>query len=158
MTIRLKSLLRYTGLLLVLAVLSFSIMLAIAQPQIGGRGKNISLPGYDSQNRQNSLLMAKEAVPKGTQLLELTGVKAETYTYEKGIKVTNLVVHATNCVYDQKGKVAFSAQPVQAQTGDGNLKLQGVGFRYDQNDSKLVLSNQVKAVISRKLFEKEEGK
>ncbi|MCD6051555.1 MAG: hypothetical protein K0Q55_2964, partial [Verrucomicrobia bacterium] len=66
MTIRLKSLLRYTGLLLVLAVLSFSIMLAIAQPQIGGRGKNISLPGYDSQNRQNSLLMAKEAVPKGT--------------------------------------------------------------------------------------------
>jgi hypothetical protein len=149
---------RPAWLLLVLGVLSSSLLWVGAQPQIGGRGKDISLPGYDSQNRISSQLFAKEAVPKGGSLTELTGVRAETYSYDKGVKITNLIVNATNSIYDNKLKIATSDKPVAAQTGDGNLKLSGVGFRYEQADSKLVLSNQVKAVISRKLFEKEEGK
>ncbi|MGV3756972.1 MAG: LPS export ABC transporter periplasmic protein LptC [Verrucomicrobiota bacterium] len=149
---------RPAWLLLVLGMLSLSLLWVGAQPQMGGRGKDISLPGYDSQNRISSQLFAKEAVPKGGSLTELTGVRAETYSYDKGVKITNLIVHATNSIYDNKLKVATSDKPVAAQTGDGNLKLSGVGFRYEQADSKLVLSNRVKAVISRKLFEKEEGK
>jgi len=146
---------RPAWLLLVLGVLSLSLLWVSAQPQMGGRGKDISLPGYDSQNRISSLLTAKEAAPKGGSLTELKGVRAETYSYDKGVKITNLIVNATNSIYDQKLKVATSVQAVEAQTGDGNLKLSGVGFRYEQADSKLVLSNRVKAVISRKLFEKE---
>ncbi len=146
---------RPAWLLLVLGMLSLSLLWVSAQPQMGGRGKDISLPGYDSQNRISSLLTAKEAAPKGGSLTELKGVRAETYSYDKGVKITNLIVNATNSIYDQKLKVATSDKPVEAQTGDGNLKLSGVGFRYEQADSKLVLSNQVKAVISRKLFEKE---
>lgn len=149
---------RTAWLLLVLGGISMSLLWVSAQPQMGGRGKDIKIPGYDSQNRLNSQIFAKEGMPKGDQLIEITGLRAETYSYDTGVKMTNMIVNATNCLYNQKLKVATSDKAVEATSGDGKLKLSGVGFRYEQTESKLVLSNRVRAVISRELFEKEKGK
>ncbi len=157
MMTRLNRRTRPAWLLLVLGVMSLGLLWVGAQPQMGGRGKDISLPGYDSQNRISSQLFAKEAAPKGGSLTELKGVRAETYSYDKGVKITNLIVNATNSIYDQKLKVATSDQPVEAQTGDGNLKLSGVGFRYEQAQGNLVLSNQVRVIIRKDMFDQKKG-
>lgn len=143
---------------LLLAVLPFSLLWVSAQPQIGGRGRNVRIPGYDSQNRLSSQLLAKEAIPKGETLIEIEGLKAETYAYQGKTMVTNLIVTATNCLYDKKLEVATSERPVEAVTGDGRIKLSGVGFRYERVDSKIVISNQVRIEINRELLTKKEGK
>ncbi|HEY1172146.1 MAG TPA: hypothetical protein VGH19_12305 [Verrucomicrobiae bacterium] len=158
MTNRLDRWLRQNWLLLVLAVLALGLFQVAAQPQMGGKGKGISIPGYDSQNRLSSLLYAKEATPKGNQLVDINGVKAELYSYENGVKTTNIVVNSPSCLYDQKAKVATSDQPVQASSGDGKIKLNGVGFRYDQTDSRIIVSNKVVIEINRDMVVKKQGK
>ena len=157
MTFGLKKWLRCTCLLLVLGLSSLSLDVAFAQPQLGGKGKGVSFSDYDSQNRISSHLFAKEAIPKG-QLIEILGLKVELYSYEGGPKATNLIVNATNCLYDQKSKLAISDQAVHAISGDGKIKLTGVGFRFEQTASTIIVSNQVRIEISRDIVVKKEVK
>jgi len=150
--------LRTVWLLLVLGGMSLSLLWVSAQPQMGGRGKDIKIPGYDSQNRLNSLIFAKEGMPKGDQLIEITGLRAESYSYDTGTKMTNLIVIATNCLYSQKLKVGSSDKAVEATSGDGRLKLSGIGFRFEQTNSLVIVSNKVRIEINRDIIVKKEKK
>jgi hypothetical protein len=157
MTIRPNKWTRPAWLLVAMGMLSLSLLWVSAQPQMGGKGKNLGFSDYDSQNRISSQLFAKEAGPKG-QLIEITGLKVELYGYDGGTKATNLIVNATNCLFDQKSKLATSDQAVQATSGDGKIKLNGVGFRFEQAHSKIIVSNRVMIEISRDIIVKKQGK
>lgn len=128
---------------------------ASAQSPLGSKGKDLQFPDYDSQQRLRSLLTAKEATPKGPQLYNITGLRVETYGYEKSKMITNMVVTAQQCTYDLKARQAESTNLVTAQTSDGKLMISGEGFRWRQADSSIILSNRVKAVINRDLLQKE---
>lgn len=149
---------RPAWLLLVLGVLSLNLFWAVAQPQMGGKAKGVEKPIYDSQNRLSAVLYFGEVLPKGGPLLEITGLRVEMYEYGGGAKTTNLVVNASQCFYDQNLKVATSDKAVTASNGDGKIKLTGVGFRFQQADSKIIVSNQVVIEISRDIIVKEKGK
>jgi hypothetical protein len=146
------------GLLLGLALLSFSLCWVVAQPIAGGKAKGVEKPIYDSQNRLTAMLHFGEVFPKGGPLVEIIGLRVDMYEYGSGAKTTNLVVNASQCFYDQNLKIATSDKPVTAMNGDGRIKLSGVGFKFDQNASKIVVSNQVRIEISRELFDKKDTK
>lgn len=155
---RLNSWTRQLWLLLVLGVLSLSLLWAVAQPQMGGKAKGVEKPVYDSQNRLSAVLYFGEVLPKGGPLLEIVGLRVEMYEYGSGAKMTNLVVNASQCFYDQSLKIATSDKPVTASNGDGKIKLTGVGFKFDQDTSKIVVSNRVRIEINREFFDKKDAK
>jgi hypothetical protein len=158
MTNRLNSWTRRLWLLLVLGLLSVSLFWAVAQPQMGGKAKGVEKPIYDSQNRLSAVLYFGEVLPKGGPLLEIAGLRVEMFEYGSGAKATNLTVIAPHCFYDQNLKVATSDKTVTAVNGDGKIKLAGVGFKFDQNAAKIVVSNRVRIEIDRELFDKKEAK
>jgi hypothetical protein len=57
------------------------------------------------------------------------------------------IVTAPECVYDSVNFTANSAGPLQLQTGDGKIRVDGDGFLWRQNDSFLTISNHVQTVI-----------
>lgn len=140
------------------AVLFLSLVLGYAQVPFSGKGKNLRFPEYDAQSRMKSLLTADEATAKGPQLWLIKGLQVQTYTYETKAKTTNMIVTADDCLYDQKNKKATSESRVTARAGDGKFMISGTGFKWDQGNGSLILSNKVRAIISKDMFEKTEGK
>lgn len=145
---------RLVCLLLLLGASSLSLFWVSAQPKLGAHGKGIGFSDYDSKNRISSYLYAGEARPKGDDV-EIIDLKAELYAYETGSKATNLVVNASQCLFNQKTKIAVSDKEVQAVSGDGKIKLTGVGFRFEQIDSRVIVSNKVRIEINRDIVVKD---
>jgi hypothetical protein len=121
-----------------------------AQPVSGVSGKNFKIPQYDRNTRQLiSLLSGSQAQQQAPNVVQVTDLVIETYSYVGTLRSTNLVVTAPKCLVNLQQKVASSAGPLDARTLDGSLAIKGVGFEWRQSDSRLIISNDVKTTVAR---------
>ena len=61
-------------------------------------------------------------------------------------------IEAPECLYEIKSNSASSAGPLKVSRADGLFSIEGEGFHWDQKETRLVISNRVRAVIRRNLF------
>jgi hypothetical protein len=95
------------------------------------------------QNQKKSLLAGAEAEFQTATIILLKQVRLETYqvTGEK-----ELIVETPSCTFDLTRHMAFSNGPIKAQTGTGDLRVEGVGFSWRQTQT-----NKIHTVIKRPL-------
>lgn len=121
-----------------------------AQPASGVSGRNFRIPQYDRTTRQLiSLLSGSRAQQQAPNVVEVTDLVIETYSYAGALRSTNLIVTAPKCLVNLQQKVASSAGPLAARTLDGSLAIKGVGFEWRQSDSRLIISNEVHTTVAR---------
>ena len=92
-----------------------------------------------------SFLEGAEAEPRSDGMVLLRGAKLQTF-HEDGTK--EMVVRTPQCVFDSKQQTVSSAGPLQVQTSDDKLVLEGEGFLWKQTNSDLIISNRVHTSIS----------
>lgn len=63
-----------------------------------------------------------------------------------------LRIEAPECFFDLASKSASSSGPLKLSRADGLFSLEGRGFLWNQKENRLVISNEVRAVIRRSLF------
>jgi len=83
-----------------------------------------------------------QAQPNATYLV--TGLRIELFR-EDGRR--ELVVLAPECTYEQSSRLAHSPGPLELQSSDGRFVIQGEGFRWQQDDLTLVISNRVHTIV-----------
>ncbi|MBG87371.1 MAG: hypothetical protein CMO80_10780 [Verrucomicrobiales bacterium] len=137
-------------------LLTISILMALnslAQPGGGVSGRNFRIPHYDQKtSKLISILSGSHAQQQSRNVVQVSGLVIETYSYEGNARTTNLVVTAPKCLVNLQQKVASSSGPLAARTLDGSLAIQGVGFEWRQSDSRLIISNDVKTAVARKVI------
>ena len=89
-------------------------------------------------------LTGAEAAPLPGGLLDVKRLQIETFSVTGE---TELIVRAPQCTYAPLDGLASSPGPLEMRTGDGKLQVTGEGFLWRQNDSLLIISNNVKTVI-----------
>lgn len=136
--------------LLAVAALMPAVPRVLAQqlPIAGGASDFNSVEYFGAPHQQDikRLFSGAEAQPLPGGLLLVKQVKIEMFDLSGKLQ---LVAEAPECVYDPVNVVANSPGEVQVRTGDGQLKIQGEGFLWRQNDSIFTISNEVETVIDR---------
>lgn len=108
------------------------------------RSAGFSLP-YKKDGKTAALFTSPES-PKPLSLsqVQIKNLQVETYTSEG---IPNLRGLAPDCVLDLNTKQASSAGPLTIQQVGGAFSLTGVGFSWNQESERLVLSNRVQATF-----------
>lgn len=101
-------------------------------------------------NRNVAHFTASEAIPQGGSLLLARNFRMETFREKDGSE--ELLAEAPECLFDMTTKLASSPGPIQVRHADGLFFLNGRGFRWDQENSRLIVSNQVHTVIQTAFF------
>lgn len=138
-----------------LLVFTAAVLLAVTRVQaqqlpISGSANDFdSVEYYGAPHQQDikRLFSGAEAQPLPGGLLLVKKVKIEMFDISGKLQ---LVAEAPECIYDPVNVVANSPGEVHLRTGDGQLKIDGEGFLWRQNDSVFTISNQVETVIDRK--------
>jgi lipopolysaccharide export system protein LptA len=144
---------RHVGLLwLLVSVLGTLLLLSTdAQVPVTGKGKNFVAPITDAQGRK-TVLRGKDFRPAGQGLVEITGMKAETFRGQE----KDMTVEAAQCRFDPKANVATSPGPLSIRTADDRFSIEGETFRWQLGDSrinsKLVISNRVHSLVRKRLI------
>jgi hypothetical protein len=117
-------------------------------PIAGGASDFNSVEYYGPPHQQDikRLFSGAEAQPLPGGLLAVKNVKIELFDLTGKLQ---LVAEAPECVYDPVNVVANSPGEVHVHSGDGQLKIDGKGFLWRQNDSIFTISNRVETVIDR---------
>ncbi|MCW5555557.1 MAG: hypothetical protein KIS67_25770 [Verrucomicrobiae bacterium] len=89
-------------------------------------------------------VIADEARFAADKTARLTRMKLQTFR-EDGQR--DLVIEAPDCLYDQTRRVASSPGRLQVQTGDERFSVEGLGFLWRQEESSLVISNEVRSLV-----------
>ncbi len=128
--------------------------------QVGqeGRTTRFMIPEYYEEdrgqpgqtNRVKSLIMGAQAEYQPSGLIQVEQMRIEYYEPDGR---TNLVATAPRCILDRNARVASSAGPLQIETADGDLRIQGEGFLARMADATLVISNRVRTQIEQGLVE-----
>ena len=116
-----------------------------AQPVVGGQGFKFAEyydPPHESQMK--SLLEGARAQRQPDGRIQVTEAKWRTFR-ENG--AGELAVEAPECVYDSGQRSISSSGPLRVQTADGKFSIQGEGFRWQQTNSTLLVSNRVHTII-----------
>jgi hypothetical protein len=85
-----------------------------------------------------------EAAPLPGGLLDVKQLRIETFSVDGKLE---MIVQAPQCNYAVMGGVANSPGHIEMQTGDGKFHIEGDGFLWRQNESLLIISNNVHTVI-----------
>lgn len=101
-------------------------------------------------NRNVAHFTASEAIPQGGSLLLTRNFRMETFREKDGSE--EVLAEAPECLFDMTTKLASSPGPIQMRHADGLFYLEGRGFRWDQENSRLIVSNQVHTVIQTAFF------
>ncbi len=103
--------------------------------------------------------MGDSMVAKGPGLMLVRGVRLETYAYDGEQRIVDLIVVAPECLFNLRTRVVSSSGPMKATRADGGLRLNGVGFEWKQQVSKLVVHSNVRTVLRQRLSleQKENG-
>ena len=96
------------------------------------------------QQQMKSRMSGAEAQPQAGGLLVIKQLKLETFDINGN---REMIVSAPECVYDTFNRVASSPGHLQLQTGDGKIRMEGVGFLWRQSDSFLTISNDQRTTI-----------
>jgi len=89
-------------------------------------------------------LSGAEATPLPGGLLDVKQLRIESFNVAGKLE---MVVQAPQCTYAVMGGVASSSGHLELQTGDGKFHTEGDGFLWRQNESLLIISNNVHTVI-----------
>jgi hypothetical protein len=134
-------------LVLICALVLAAVSRGIAQPVgVGGANDFTSVEYFDAPHAQQirSRVSGAQGLPQPGGRFVIKQFKLEMFT-EDG--KPEWIVTAPECVYDSMNYTANSAGPLQLQTGDGKVRVDGDGFLWRQNDSFLTISNNVQTVI-----------
>jgi hypothetical protein len=91
-----------------------------------------------------SFLEGAEAEPQPDGLILIRDAKLQTFQ-EDGTR--EMTVITPSCVFDTKQQTVNSAGPLQLQTSDDKLLLEGEGFLWRQTNSDLIISNRVHTTV-----------
>ena len=138
--------------LLVVAVWFASAMLSPAlqvnaQIPLRVQAKDFVVPATDDQGRKTTLY-GKSGKPLSSGLWEVEGMRVETLRDQK----KDMIVEAPHCLFDSKSRVAFSPGELIVHKADEQFSIRGQGFRWQQADSRLIISNRVHTVIRKGLL------
>ncbi|MFO1478419.1 MAG: hypothetical protein U1F98_17440 [Verrucomicrobiota bacterium] len=97
-------------------------------------------PPHETQLK--SLLKGKQAEPLEDGRILILSAELQTFS-ETGVR--QMLVEAPNCVFDPAKKTVSSAGPLSVRYGDGQFRLEGEGFLYQEDG--LIVSNQVHTSI-----------
>jgi hypothetical protein len=113
-----------------------------------GAGTNLSSVMYfepPNDQRVEMRLSGAQMTPlTGLALYDVKKLKIEKYNVDGKLEA---VVEAPDCTYAQLDGVASSPGPLDLTLDGGKIHLQGEGFLWQQADSTLVVSNQVRTTI-----------
>jgi hypothetical protein len=118
-----------------------------AQQDLAGHATEFTSVEYyaaPNQQQMRTRIAGAEAQPVAGGLLVLKQLKVETFNTNGSLQA---VVEAPECIYDTAHGLASSAGPLKVQTGDGKIRVSGVGFLWRQSDSFLTISNDVRTAI-----------
>ena len=128
--------------------LLLGLMLAGAQNPTSStvRGFQAPLDYFDPPHelQVRSFLEGTEAEPGPDGVILIQNAKLQTF-HEDGSR--EMIVRAPHCVFDSRQRTVSDAGPLQVQTSDNKLLLEGVGFFWQQTNSDLIISNQVRTTI-----------
>lgn len=107
-----------------------------------------SVEYYDAPHQQQikSEISGAEADPLPGGLLLVKQARLERFGFDGK---PQFIADAPECTYDPINGIASSPGKVHMQTGDENLRIDGIGFLWRQNESFLTISNQVQTVIEK---------
>ena len=107
---------------------------------------------YDAphESQRKTLIEGLFARKLPDSLWALTNATVQTYrlTGER-----ELIANTPACFYNQALQLVTSPGPLEAQLGDGSFTITGMGFRWEETNASLIISNQVHTVIHPKTFE-----
>jgi hypothetical protein len=130
------------------ALVCFAAAASMAQsPSLFGRVNNFKVPEFypaPNQKQLKSLVQGAVAEPSPDGLIKITKLRVETFKEDGTLEG---VVEAPECVYNLKLRQASSAGRIEAQTGDGRMRLEGDGFLLTVTNKSLTISNNVRTVI-----------
>jgi len=144
----------WVWLLLAAALLITLLFLAVGAHGQAVLGKNFNAveyykPPHDAQMKSLVQGASGERQPDGHSLL-VNELKLQTFREDNE---RELLVEAPQCVYDEKEHFASSPGRLRAQSGKGELSIEGEGFLWQQTNSSLIISNQVHTVVRPDLLE-----
>src|SRR3954471_21874056 len=80
-----------------------------------------------NQNRLKTLTTGEQALPQSDGTLLVKTFKTQTFR-ETGDTNAEIIVEAPNCVFNRNNRSASSSGPLQINSGDGKLHIEGEGF------------------------------
>ena len=98
------------------------------------------------QQQMKSRISGAEAQQLTDELWLIKKVKIEKFDASGKLQ---LVAEAPECTYDRINAVARSPGELHIRSGDGQVRIDGEGFLWRQDDSWLTISNQVQTVIEK---------
>ncbi len=118
----------------------------------GIKGFKIAEPyGPPHETQIKSVLEGGMALPlTGGMILFSNGVILRHFSETNTLQ---MVVRASQCLYDSTNHLFGSAGPIQMQTADGRFTIEGEGFYVQQTNSSLVISNKVHTTILGELLQ-----
>jgi hypothetical protein len=94
--------------------------------------------------QMQSFLEGAEAEPQSDGLILIRDAKLQTFHEDGSREMTVLTPH---CIFNSKDQTVSSSAPLQVQTSDDKLLLEGHGFFWRETNSDLIVSNRVLTTI-----------
>ena len=145
-----------TGLIVLAGVIAFGLPRrgerALAQSTLLGTATNFMMSEYypaPQDLQMKSLISGREAQPQTGGRYLIKGLRIETFD-ENGTR--QAIVEAPDCIYDGTKRVAMSASHLRVVAGSGQFTVEGYGFLWQQDESKLLISNRVHTIIRDSAF------
>jgi hypothetical protein len=138
------------GKVALLAAICLLVGLAVAAGQKPAastvRGFQAPLEYFEAPHelQVKSFLEGTEAEPGADGVILIRNAKLQTFREDGGKEMT---VKAPECIFDSRQHTVSSAGPLRVQTSDDKLLLEGVGFFWQQTNSDLIISNQVRTTV-----------
>lgn len=99
-------------------------------------------------NQLRTLLTGSGAEQKGAGIYLISDVKIQLFNDENPPR-PRLSIEAPECEFESQRKVAYSQGPISVSGTEEGFSITGIGFRWDQANSSLTISNKVQTVIVR---------
>lgn len=118
-----------------------------AQDSSMGRARDFTSESYFEPPHEQQVKMklsGADASPLPDGLMDVKQLHIELFAVDGK---RQLVVRAPQCTYSPLDGLARSSGRLELQTGDGQFRLEGEGFLWQQGDSSLTISNHVHTVI-----------
>jgi hypothetical protein len=136
-----------------LAALALVLAAGTALPQAPSPGFGRVTGGFNmpdfypppNQNQMKSQLSCAEAEPLAGGLIRMKQVKLESFQVSGVLEWT---MQASECTYDTTTRSASSPGALRMTSGNGQLVIEGTGFRWQQTNSVFTISNQTRTTLS----------
>lgn len=121
---------------------------ALGQAPAGTTIEDFRVSEKSVDGNRTTLLTGGQAVFREDGLLSLSDPRLVSVTAEGR---TNLVFHASECLYNQDTKEISSVGQLNLSTSDGQMQLSGIGFSGNLTGPTLTVTDKVQARLNKKL-------